>query len=149
MDHKLEPVDEKLGIALALFPTARELIFSPAGDRQLLNGSPYYWTGINRDMHWDHVHIAMANGGLTNGPMLAMIGDNPGGRELVTPLDQAQAQLERVALQAVAQSGGGVSRLDDHTIDALGKTFARELGSMLGVYTTREINDALMTARGV
>ncbi|WP_336629998.1 MULTISPECIES: tape measure protein [unclassified Microbacterium] len=50
--------------ALRLFPNARELIFSPAGDRQLYNGQPYFWTGINRDMHWDHVHIAMANGGV-------------------------------------------------------------------------------------
>jgi tape measure domain-containing protein len=48
----------------------------------------------------------LATGGLTSGPMLAMIGDNPGGRELVTPLDQAQDHLERVALAAVAHSAG-------------------------------------------
>lgn len=30
---------------------------------------------------------ALATGGITNGPMLAMIGDNPGGREVVSPLD--------------------------------------------------------------
>ena len=53
--------------ALALFPTARELIFSPAGGRQLLNGQPHFWTGVNRDIHWDHVHIAMANGGVFPG----------------------------------------------------------------------------------
>jgi hypothetical protein len=30
----------------------------------------------------------LANGGVTTGPMLAMIGDNPGGREAVIPLDK-------------------------------------------------------------
>lgn len=49
---------------LALFPNARELIYSPAGDRQLLNGQPHYWTGAVRNQHFDHVHVAMANGGI-------------------------------------------------------------------------------------
>ena len=30
---------------------------------------------------------ALAKGGITDGPMLAMIGDNPGGKEVVSPLD--------------------------------------------------------------
>lgn len=33
---------------------------------------------------------ALAKGGITNGPTLAMIGDNPGGREVVSPLDDLQ-----------------------------------------------------------
>lgn len=72
----------------------------------------------------------LATGGLTYGPMLAMIGDNPGGRELVTPLDQAQDHLERVALAAVAQSGGsssGTSRWAREDLDYL----ARKIGAVV------------------
>lgn len=48
----------------AAFPDASELIFSPAGNRQLLNGRPHFWGGAVRAQHWDHVHLAMANGGV-------------------------------------------------------------------------------------
>ena len=48
----------------ALFPNARELIFSPAGNQQLLNGKPHFWGGAVRAQHWNHVHAAMANGGV-------------------------------------------------------------------------------------
>lgn len=52
---------------LAMFPNARELIFSPAGGRQLQNGKPHNWGGAVRAQHWDHVHLAMANGGVIPG----------------------------------------------------------------------------------
>lgn len=42
----------------------REMIFSPMGSRQIHNGSDHYYTGVTRDMHWDHVHWAMKMGGL-------------------------------------------------------------------------------------
>jgi len=35
----------------------------------------------------------LAEGGITNGPMLAMIGDNPGGKEVISPLDKLQDML--------------------------------------------------------
>lgn len=48
-----------------LFPTPSELIFSPAGDRQLLNGKPFNgWSDAVRAQHWNHVHLAMAGGGV-------------------------------------------------------------------------------------
>lgn len=37
----------------------------------------------------------LANGGVTTGPMVAVIGDNPGGREVVQPLDSAIAEIRR------------------------------------------------------
>jgi TP901 family phage tail tape measure protein len=46
------------------FPNARELIFSPAGNRQINNGRPHVYSGITRAMHYDHIHLAMRNGGL-------------------------------------------------------------------------------------
>ena len=41
----------------------KELIFSPAGGRQIHNGSPHMYTGITRANHWDHVHWAYDQGG--------------------------------------------------------------------------------------
>lgn len=38
----------------------------------------------------------LAKGGITNGPMVAMIGDNPGGQEVVSPLDKLQNMLAAV-----------------------------------------------------
>jgi phage-related protein len=46
------------------FPNSRELIYSPAGPRQLMNGANYYWGEPVRSDHWDHVHWAMKNGGV-------------------------------------------------------------------------------------
>lgn len=48
-----------------LFPNASELIYSPAGDRQLLNGKPFNgWSDAVRAQHYNHVHLAMARGGI-------------------------------------------------------------------------------------
>lgn len=47
---------------------------------------------------------ALAKGGITNGPMLAMIGDNPGGKEVVSPLDKLQDMLISAVGTALIQS---------------------------------------------
>ena len=46
------------------FPNATELIYSPAGGRQLWNGQNYFFGEPTRGDHWDHVHWAMAQGGI-------------------------------------------------------------------------------------
>ena len=46
------------------FPNATELIYSPAGGRQLWNGRPYFFGEPTRGDHWDHVHWAMNTGGI-------------------------------------------------------------------------------------
>lgn len=74
---------------LALFPNARELIFSPAGNRQLLNGRPHMWGGKVRDTHWDHVHAAMAKGGTvypSSGGTIVQVAE-AGRAERIEPLD--------------------------------------------------------------
>jgi len=38
----------------------------------------------------------LAEGGITNGPMMAVIGDNPGGREVVSPLDDLLGMIQAV-----------------------------------------------------
>jgi hypothetical protein len=64
---------------------ATELIFSPAGARQERHGGPHFYSGITRAMHWDHIHWAMANGGIVNSPVSALLGE--AGPEAVMPLD--------------------------------------------------------------
>lgn len=46
---------------------SKELIFSPAGGRQIHNGQPHYYKGVTRANHFDHVHWAMDRGGLARG----------------------------------------------------------------------------------
>ena len=48
-----------------LFPNASELIYTPAGNRQLQNGKPFAgWSEAVKRQHYNHVHLAMANGGV-------------------------------------------------------------------------------------
>jgi len=46
------------------FPNSSELIYSPAGGRQLYNGRQTLFGEPTRSDHFDHVHWAMANGGV-------------------------------------------------------------------------------------
>jgi hypothetical protein len=49
----------------ALFPNATELIYTPAGAAQLRNGKPFNgWSDAVRRQHFNHVHLAMASGGV-------------------------------------------------------------------------------------
>ncbi|WP_221585551.1 phage tail tape measure protein [Microbacterium sp. G2-8] len=61
---------ETFNTIAGLFPNASELIYTPAGSRQLQNGQPFAgWSPAVRAQHYDHIHLAMANGGVF--PMLA------------------------------------------------------------------------------
>jgi hypothetical protein len=44
---------------------------------------------------------ALAKGGITNGPTLALVGDNPGGREVVSPLDDLLGMIEKTVNKAI------------------------------------------------
>lgn len=51
-----------------MFPNASELIYSPAGSRQLRNGQQTgAWSAAVRAMHYNHIHLAMKNGGVLPG----------------------------------------------------------------------------------
>ena len=50
----------------------KELIYSPAGPRQIWNGRPHFYTGAVRRMHFNHVHWAMANGGMIPEPVFGV-----------------------------------------------------------------------------
>lgn len=46
------------------FPNSTELIYSPAGGRQLYKGQRTMFGEPTRGDHWDHIHWAMKNGGV-------------------------------------------------------------------------------------
>ena len=65
----------------------------------------------------------LAQGGITSGPMLAMVGDNPGGKEVIAPLDRLQGMLTSAVVQAMGQGGNN----SDIVLNVDGRTFARIL----------------------
>ncbi len=97
---------------LGLFPNAKELIFSPAGGRQLLNGKPHLWGGKVRDTHWDHVHAAMAKGGTvfpSNDGTIVQVAE-AGRAERIEPLDpNGLSDRDKAMIELLAgESGRGV-----------------------------------------
>jgi len=76
------------------YPNSTELIFSPAGGRQRYNGQPHVYSGVTKAMHYDHIHWAMAKGGILNpyvrdtgGPLRPGFTYNGTGRdEMVVPM---------------------------------------------------------------
>lgn len=75
---------------LALFPNARELIYTPAGNRQLQNGKPFSnWSAGVKAQHYNHIHAAMANGGTvfpSKGGTIVQVAE-AGQAERIEPLD--------------------------------------------------------------
>lgn len=71
----------------ANYPNSRELIFSPAGHRQIHNGRPHVYSGVVRNTHWDHVHWAYDQGGELP-PGLSMAWNGTGTPEAVLTASQ-------------------------------------------------------------
>ena len=105
-----------------------ELYYSPAGNRQLLNGRPHYPTGITRQMHFSHIHAAMARGGVIPKPLLFDRGGVlPQGTSMVHNATGAPEPLARVD-----QMGGDIIvNLDVNDLRAL--RTVEDFVSMVGV----------------
>lgn len=58
----------------------------------------------------------LAKGGITNGEMLATIGDNAGGREVVSPLDDLMGMITSAVSTAIQMVGGGNQSNDNKEI---------------------------------
>ena len=68
----------------------------------------------------------LARGGITNGATLAMVGDNVGGREVISPLDRLQSMMTNSVIQAMQLGGVGQARQSgDIILNIDGRTFAR------------------------
>lgn len=84
----------------------------------------------------------LAKGGITNGPTMALIGDNPGGREVVSPLDDLVDMIQTAVNNAVATNNSasdtnativlkiGETELGRTTIKAINK-YQRQVGETL------------------
>jgi phage-related protein len=70
---------------------------------------------------------ALAQGGITSGPTLAMVGDNVGGREVISPLDRLQSMLTNSVIQAMQLAGGAGNNQNtgDIILNIDGRAFAR------------------------
>lgn len=98
--------------------STKELIYSPAGSRQLWNGRPHMYTGVTRRMHFDHVHWAMKKGGVINDrlPKQATIARNGAdlvqwaeagtGGEAFIPLGANNRDRSKAILAQVAEKFG-------------------------------------------
>jgi hypothetical protein len=70
----------------------------------------------------------LAKGGITNGPTLAMIGDNPGGHEIVSPLDKLSdiiASAVGTAIMQAMQYSKPSGSNGDILLNIDGRTFGR------------------------
>lgn len=89
--------------------TSKELIYSPANNRQIKNGNPYLYTGAVRDMHFNHVHWAYDKGGILP-PGLTMAQNGTRRGELVLTNADASRLFNVVSmmdrLMAKSASGG-------------------------------------------
>lgn len=64
------------------YPNSRELIYSPAGDLQIHNGSSHVYSGVTKADHYNHIHwavtsLASAQTGGTPSKVAAPTGGNP------------------------------------------------------------------------
>jgi hypothetical protein len=78
----------------------KELIFSPAGGRQIHNGQPHMYTGITRAQHFNHVHWAYDQGGMLP-PGTSLATNNTGRPE---PVGLDYARLGRAVAQALREA---------------------------------------------
>lgn len=87
----------------------------------------------------------LATGTVTDGPMFAMIGDNPGGREVVAPFDSYIDELRhaagvgRTAASAPGAASPGPVDLSDRTLDAL----AGKVATLITMGANKQIRTAL------
>lgn len=88
----------------------------------------------------------LAAGGITNGPTLAMIGDNPGGREVVSPLDDlmniiasavGNAVLSAMQVSHLNNQGSGIAENKEIIIQLDGTKLARVLVPKIDSETQR------------
>lgn len=82
---------------------------------------------LTKGLKIDYELPKLAKGGITNGPMVAMIGDNPGGQEVVSPLDKLTGLVSTAVLQALAfsQPSGRSTQQGDIVLNIDGRQFAR------------------------
>jgi hypothetical protein len=82
---------------------------------------------LTKGLKIDYELPKLAKGGITNGPMAALIGDNPGGQEVVSPLSDLQGHIATAVIQALAfsQPQRNTAPQGDIVLNIDGRQFAR------------------------
>jgi hypothetical protein len=80
----------------------------------------------------------LARGGITNGPTLALIGDNAGGQEVVTPLDRLQGMMANTVAQTIAAVMGAGGNNQGGQGDIVLKIDGRQFARIIKPYTDKE-----------
>lgn len=83
------------------YPNSLELIFSPAGTRQIRKGEPHLYSGDTREDHFDHVHWAVDS--LANAALPGGAGDQQGGTNPFIPDEIEELYGVYKQVQAVVQ----------------------------------------------
>lgn len=105
------------------YPQSGELIFSPAGGRQLYRGAPHFYGEPTRGDHWDHIHWGMFDRGGYLQPGWNMAYNGTGALEPVGPTAAGGTTTINVTVNA-AIADAGVGQL---VVDAI-KQFERRNG---------------------
>ena len=79
----------------------------------------------------------LARGGITTGPTLAMVGDNPGGQEVISPLDRLEGMLTNSVMRAIQLTGGGGNSSADIVLNIDGRRLARMVKPLLDAENRR------------
>lgn len=111
------------------YRNSREIIFSPAGNRQIHNGRNHTYSGITKAMHYDHIHWAMKEGGILNphvrdsgGPLMPGFTYNGTGRpEMVVPMASGgilNSRIDPVVRRSLGASGNSAAGMTAAIEDA-------------------------------
>ena len=109
------------------FPNATQLFYGPADGRTLLRGKPWRMDPVTKRNHYDHIHLAMANGGLVPKPLLFDRGGVlPTGTSLVHNATGAPEPLARVGMKGntTVQLMVGSKQLAEVVIDEMGNVLS-------------------------
>lgn len=93
----------------------KELIFTPAGGRQIHNGRPHVYTGITAAQHYDHVHWAFDQGGMLP-PGAGNYVNRTGKPEAVLTNDQWQSVMQHTP---VAYENNGMADDNSRVVSTL------------------------------
>lgn len=77
---------------LANYPNSAEIIYSPAGNRQIKDGRPHLYTGSVRAEHYSHVHWAWTGGNVGGVISASNTTENP----LLAPLTETYTSIKNL-----------------------------------------------------
>jgi hypothetical protein len=84
---------------------SHELIFTPAGGRQIYRGRPHIFDPGVAAMHWDHIHWSMRNGAYIKKPFRGMIQAAESHPEIVSPVPIMEKTIRKVVREEMGMGG--------------------------------------------